>query len=103
MKLCHAAALALVGWYLMVPPMHACDGCVIGKPNFDACLQTCLNQFKERSNWSVRGSYDSAAECSNAKMRMLNLEATVGKDQSIFENILNAECIATDDPRLKVN
>jgi hypothetical protein len=28
MKPRHAAALALVGWYLMVPPITWCAGCV---------------------------------------------------------------------------
>ena len=43
----HAAALALVGWYLMIPPIHGGD----------------FNENAPISRWKVAGSYDIAAEC----------------------------------------
>jgi len=88
MKLRHAAApaLALVGWYLMVPPLD----------NLKAPI----------SAWEISASYDTAEQCSleqqrffdtATKQRSLNL----GKLRAGNEAILHAQCIATDDPRLK--
>jgi hypothetical protein len=50
MRLRHAAALALVGWYLMVPPTTD------GKIDNSAPL----------SQWDIRSSFDSAATCEQA-------------------------------------
>ena len=43
------AALALLGWYLMVPP-----------------LNTYLNNPKSFRGWNAQGSYDTARECESA-------------------------------------
>ena len=47
MNLRHAAALALVGWYLMVPPLS--------------------NPSAPLSKWNLYRSYDTARECEVAK------------------------------------
>jgi hypothetical protein len=47
MKSHHAAALALVGWYLMLPPM------VDGHTDTSAPL----------NSWRMTGSYDAAIDC----------------------------------------
>jgi hypothetical protein len=100
MKLRHAAALALVGWYLMVPPSTD-EGAPLG-------------------HWKVAASYDSASACEEALHK--------GKDEAqadyqhpsappsgwkhstkdwldfsrwTAQRFLAAQCIATDDPRLK--
>jgi hypothetical protein len=46
MKIRHVAALALVGWYLMVPPRY-----VIGIP---------------MANWDRRAVFETKAECESA-------------------------------------
>lgn len=79
----HAAALALVGWYLMAPPMshHAIDA--------NAPL----------SQWAVIGSYDTANECMNWLFELGHQDP---KDPPwTTERISHARCISTDDPRLK--
>jgi hypothetical protein len=48
MNLRHAAALALVGWYLITPPSGPA-----GKPDFSAPL----------SEWGQMATFDSAAAC----------------------------------------
>jgi hypothetical protein len=48
MKLRHAAALALVGWYLMMPPLRGG-----GKPDDQAPI----------SAWTVFRKFDSTAAC----------------------------------------
>jgi hypothetical protein len=102
----HAAALALVAWYLMMPP----------NKRVDAPL----------SAWTVSRSYDSAEACQSAQsqnrdqaaakqnqydsmtdQQRRNLEhnqqafdqATNDKDN--FDAAFQSACIASDDPRLK--
>ncbi|MFZ0887809.1 MAG: hypothetical protein WA005_05095 [Candidatus Binataceae bacterium] len=106
MKLRHAAALALVGWYLMVPP-----GEKSGLPP-DAPL----------SQWRHIASFDSAGQCEhslNELRRDFSAETKAAikawhacdrcKDQRLDRVVhtLAAEqtakagqCIASDDPRL---
>ena len=97
MRLRHAAALALAGWYLMLPPVSG-----IGVVRGDAPL----------SQWSIDGSYDSARDCANAKtQRRAHIEMPLPgeKPGEITEQGMavprlvwdSALCIATDDPRLK--
>jgi len=91
MKLRHAAALALVGWYLMVPPIV--DGVAV----IDAPV----------SKWIVNTPFDSASACDKAQGILVlrakrDLEKRVPKtDLAIAISFTQAQCIATDDPRLK--
>jgi hypothetical protein len=100
MNLRHAVALALEGWYLMVPPY------VNRKLNTDAPL----------SNWEVYVATDSADKCEDSKietLKMLGREKITGKDSAVTERgakaiamgfqLSHAQCIASDDPRLKEN
>jgi hypothetical protein len=92
MKLCHAAALALVGWYLMVPDR-----------DFGAPIST----------WVQEGSFDTAAQCTDQQSRvteMLHDPKEIAEQQSkikgwqaetALKRIEASKCIATDDPRLK--
>ena len=104
MNLRRAAALALVGWYLMVPPIYDTpDGDVmigLGKPLHD---------------WVISRTYDSAQECNAFFLRPRGglqdkdnvfLFPTAGlnsTDGPLVAQLLggHARCIATDDPRLK--
>jgi hypothetical protein len=92
MKPRHAAALTLVGWYLMQPP------------RMDATVP--LNQ------WLIRHRFDSIAEC-EARLHKLNevlsssaYQARLGSlslgsevERGSFA-VRNSKCIETDDPRL---
>jgi len=81
MKPCYAAALALVGWYLMGPPLTSPDS---DKYETQAPL----------SRWETIASFDTAAQCT-ARLKEIIRSAVTG---SLF-----LRCIATDDPRLKGN
>ena len=89
----HAAALALVGWYLMMPPRR--DRVV---PDSDASL----------SRWYWVGSFDSVAACQRkqekeiveAQKRELAQPAAM-RDRSVEMDFREARCIASDDPHLK--
>jgi hypothetical protein len=60
MKLRHAAALALVGWYLMAPPFPK------GEHRYEPDTSVPLSQ------WIRRASFDSAAECEAHKTNWLD-------------------------------
>ena len=52
MKLCHGAALALVGWYLMVPPLQrevCCSLIVSGNPSIQIAKWQTLSVFATRA------------------------------------------------------
>ena len=93
----HAAALALVGWYLMVPPTSSKltpDGGHY--PNPSAPI----------SEWNLHSSYDSAKECEKAADEMRDkFSPLLRKGKSDFESggewMQSIHCIASDDPRLK--
>jgi hypothetical protein len=60
MRLRHAFALTLIGWYLMVPP-----------------LNTYSNNPKSFRGWNTQGSYDTARECEDCCRTMATANATV--------------------------
>ena len=92
MKLHHAGALALVGWYLMLPPSHSH---IPDEPDTGAPLR----------KWHIIGSsFDSAAECEIAKVDLeKKLEQHLGKQGNMTKLMFldHGACVATDDPRLK--
>jgi hypothetical protein len=113
MKPRHATALALVGWYLMVPPQLVVGGRVL---SYD------LNA--PFSKWEQGGSFDSAEECNRGWAQHLDLANNLAnaptsehdlrkygvtrKQDKVFsyvqiEAARMARCIASDDPRLKGN
>ena len=92
MNLRHAAALALVGWYLMIPPRD-----VNHKVRFDWPLNL----------WTVYKAYDSADQCNKFKEFLqegIDRPETKKKfsfADSLSHDIHDSQCIASDDPRLK--
>jgi hypothetical protein len=101
MDLGHAATLALVGWYLMVPSLPR------GKTTIDISAPI--------GTWLILSSHDSAVACEEAKTEAQQKFSessvrtpvpsahpetyygpVIGNHAALF-----ATCIATDDPRLK--
>jgi len=114
MKFHHAAALALVGWYLMVPPLFK-HGVNVNAPV---------------SEWDHRQAFDTADACEKARVGLYHCGAVLNgaergtvmqacgfdshprpiKDKKadaivgqIVMQFYEAACIATDDPGLKGN
>jgi hypothetical protein len=92
-KLRHSAALALVLWYLIVPPSK-------GSPTFLFDAHAPLNQ------WTIRDTFDTAAECRQQARTTANLfKALADKDGTIAainnsKRFAMAICVEADDPRL---
>jgi hypothetical protein len=87
MKPRHVAALALVGWYLLVPPRTKTWW--IGEERYDDAAPL--------SRWTIERSFDKAEPCEAAR---LNTQQQAG-DAATRMN--HAVCVASDDPRLKQN
>src|SRR5882724_6408228 len=96
MKPRHAAALALVGWYLMIPPLTNRTGPI--------------EREAPLVKWETWTSFDTAAECqarietlTGAAIGRLKAQtAAAATPQRIMDlRLLSAQCVANDDPRLK--
>ena len=95
----HAAALALVGWYLMTPNPIS-DPKLSGYPNLAAHLY----------EWQIYESFDTAKACQAEKEKLtdkwmpeVNQSKTKQQKEKAFLWMTSPVCIATDDPRLKEN
>jgi hypothetical protein len=96
-----AAALALVGWYLMVPLPPTKDNLMV-PPTKDANQ---IDPSVPLPKWVVLRAFDTAAACNDAQDQLryqvsrLNLQIPVASAAS--EAAEFSQCIASDDPRLK--
>ena len=82
-------ALALVGWYLLIPPWAVMGSEMRPIPDPDALL----------SKWVNEGNFDSAGVCDHALSQFLNAAQRKPLPDRSRANF--AQCVATDDPRLK--
>jgi hypothetical protein len=102
MKPHHAAALALVGWYLMVPP----GGYIFPEPNSPRVFMPPFDR-----TWRVKATFNSANDCAVAREKheadfALGVKSVIPKGYETHPTRSSpiddgALCIATDDPRLK--
>ena len=89
MKVSHTVALALVGWYLMVPPL-------IG-PNY------AIKSNAPFSQWVIVQTFNTAGDCEREKAarKAKILPGTAARGVVPYCRDCFLQCIATDDPRLK--
>ncbi len=115
MKPRHAAALALVVWYLMVAPYRSG---VLNRPDAATPASSLYDFGAPISSWIKDRSFYTEADCasgkasryrkqshayqrSNLRNAPLSRTKTAAVNQmALFEH---AQCIASDDPRLKGN
>ncbi|MGD0118806.1 MAG: hypothetical protein ABSD30_12125 [Candidatus Binatus sp.] len=95
MKLRHAAALALVGWYLMMPPPRT-----VGD-HFET------NFYAPLSKWPKVRTFDLQSQCETAREALQqkptgNLVIMLGAAEA-KATTKASRCVATDDPLLKPN
>jgi hypothetical protein len=91
MKPRHAATLALVGWYLLVPPVTDNE-----EKGVRAGIHNPISQ------WHVSASYDTAKECERSRAQHFNIgqEQHRAGHRAVASALMATSCIATDDPRL---
>jgi hypothetical protein len=85
MKVYHAAALILAGWYLMTPPLQAG-----GRYDTAAPL----------SKWQVESGFSSGQDCRKTIADLSQRAAAQGR-QDDAQELKVAKCVSTDDPRIK--
>ena len=90
MKPRHAAALALVGWYLITPP--------IGEDKTGNAIPGTMNTAAPLSDWlAVNTVFDSLAECKKALRDLADFQKS---DPVRHDADIHGLCVKTDDPRL---
>jgi len=99
MNLRHTAALALVGWYLMLPPMNSWP------------RTPWIDRNAPFSKWTIQATLNSANDCEVARDKheidfALAVKSANPKRHEADPNLSSpiddgALCIASDDPRLK--
>ena len=106
MNIRHGAALALVGWYLMMPPFIR----VGPDPRDPSRDRVVPDSDAPLRKWFWSGSFDSVDACQRsqekeiAEMQTRSLAQPVPPaeiDRNVEMAFREARCIASDDPRLK--
>ena len=87
MRLCHAAALALAGWYLIAPPIR--NGWILR----DAPLK----------EWDKLVFYKHLNHCERQKQVDSKPTDWVPETKQTLQVLRLEQCITSDDPRLKGN
>jgi hypothetical protein len=93
MKPRHAAALALMGWYLIAPPIRNIES------NDDY-----LDEHAAYPDWRLICVLNTEAQCEH--LRDFARESVAGYPQLLDSNpemqqYSEAECVASDDPRIR--
>jgi hypothetical protein len=100
MKPRHAAALALVGWYLMTPPCRS----VNPQPNsgYFSCFMDSQTPLREWVRVPDTKEFEYKTECQHAISDGCHSEVdNTDGTTSLEGNLCGADCIAADDSRLK--
>ena len=85
-----AAALVLVGWYLLTPP--------IGVDNAGNAIPGSMNTAAPLSDWlAVNTVFDSLTQCKKARR---DLAAFQKSDPVRHDADVHGLCVKTNDPRL---
>jgi hypothetical protein len=92
MKPRHAVALALVGWYLIAPPVRE-----PGRKEPDY-----LDEHAAYRDWKLVYVLNSQDECERLREWIKERMAAQGDAADLEEEqFVEAECFASDDPRIK--
>ena len=88
MTLRSTAALALVSWYLIVPPSLS------KSPR--------ATRIAALSRWTLVRAFDAEKDCDAERVESSKVDPTLGEYRGMPpEEIYDAQCVAADDPRLK--
>ena len=103
MQLRHAAALALVGWYLMTPPLLCRSGTAQECPNIGCtfCYMDAHTPLREWVRLSDRKEFEYKTDCQLAISNGCRGKVDADGTTSLESDLWGADCIAADDPRLK--
>ena len=85
MKLRHAAAVALAGWFLITPPPQS-------NGHYDTSAPL--------SKWKIEGGAGTREQCKETQALLSARAIKEGRPSDIVE-IKHAQCVSMDDPRLE--
>jgi hypothetical protein len=91
----HLAAIALVGWFLMMPPPRT-----VGD-HFETNFSAPLSKWTRLRRFDLQSQCESAREAYRQKPTG-NLVIMLGAAEA-QATTKASQCVASDDPRLKVN
>jgi hypothetical protein len=94
MKRCRWAAVLLCGWYLLTPPFIWSTKELV-KPLGQRIAKIAAD--RPYSEWQIEKTFDSASACEGARKWYRDN----GEAYPVSNTWVYAECIASDDPRLK--
>jgi len=103
MRFRHATALALTGWYLILPPAHPSPD----NPQGSMTGPWLTDVNAKLKDWEISGRFDDAADCEQGRTGLIkdfaDHEHDLGSGFTRAFRIAGskAQCISTDDPRLK--
>jgi hypothetical protein len=89
--ICPSSALALLGWYLMIPPLQSANR---DDPSGPRDLHAPISQ------WDQVSAYDSAAKCQRDIGKYFFFPKPDGTTKQANALKIGGRCISTDDPRL---
>ena len=92
MKPCYAAALALVGWYLMLPPVVP----------YTETPATDIARARPTAKWQIIGKFDSAPQCVR-QLKQLMIKTQSAYDAIPVNPAQHAVCIESGDGGLMGN
>jgi hypothetical protein len=92
----HAAALVLVGCYLIVPSFTDRLMLLHGDPHTIGALI-----INDLSTWQTLQAYDTAEQCEAVRAALKSKDNGGAVKTDLQVEARFAQCIATDDPRLK--
>jgi hypothetical protein len=101
MKPRHAAALALVGWYLMTPPCRPVSHWNNGEQAGGVCFMDPKTPLRESVRVSDTKEFEYKTECQRAISDDCHSEVDADGTTSLGGDLCGADCIAAYDPRLK--
>jgi hypothetical protein len=103
MKPRRAAALALIGWYLMTPPMVCRSGTAQECPNIGCafCQSNSQTPLREWIRVPDTKEFEYKTDCQRAISNGCRSEVEADGTTSLEGDLCGADCIAADDPRLK--
>ena len=96
MRPCHATAFALVGWYLMVPPVSHGE----------------LDNTAPLGVWRIAHAFDTAKGCEDYRFQIQERshkdvpsggQLATNDNQRFAEAAVFSQCVSADDRRLKGN
>jgi hypothetical protein len=108
----HTAALALVGWYLMLPPLRqpsliarasawVFGGHLVKETDSDAPIATWVQSGEFESLNACKSQQDHLYADANRKIATPPISWQDLDDQAYLGQLAFGHCIASDDPRLK--